>query len=59
MMKTYSSGKGSNSLILAKYYSVRFEKKDYETTNQAIEEIYKVDTKTLLDDFLKIANKEV
>lgn len=59
MMKTYSSGKESNSLILAKYYSVRLEKKDYEMTNQFMEEIYKVDIKTLLDDFLKIANKEV
>lgn len=59
MMKTYSSNKESNSLVLAKYYNVRYDKKDYDMTDQCMEDIYKVNIKALLEDFLKIANKEV
>ena len=59
MMKTYSSNKDPNSLLLDKYYIVGIETIDYTKTNQCMEDIYKVDAKALLDDFLKVANKIV
>lgn len=59
MIKTYSSNKEPNSLLLHKYYVMGVENRDYDKTNQCIERMYKVNVKALLDDFLKVSNNVI